>query len=435
MSAKEIRGFGTIEEFFFRQNYLIRTGGAAMVLASNLMWVIVALRQGDPYGRLASASGFFMFTMIGLSALTILAEVNFMKMLKKDKLGNAGAKHKKMNLFTFYVLFYDMMLIASVTSIAIANNDLIARTTQAEPGMTLALSSVLLFVIAFTPAHYVMDSMFIVAGFLASVFIPWMLPSGHYYAFVPELMLRICLVAAYLLLRRRSIDRYEKQVKINEAAEELRTKNHRIIEMSEEVVDLLANAVEMRDPESGAHVKRVKDFSRVLAMSVLRKWPEYGLTPEDVDNIVRASALHDLGKIMIPDGILLKPAKLTAEEFDLMKKHTTFGYDIIMSSPGSWDSDFMKYCVDIVLYHHEKYDGKGYPKGLVGDEIPIAAQIVAVADCYDALISERHYKKAYTTDEAFWMIKDGECGQFSEKILACFDECELDFECIAERVK
>ena len=130
---------------------------------------------------------------------------------------------------------------------------------------------------------------------------------------------------------------------------------------------------------------------------------------------------------------MLKPGKLTKEEFEIMKTHTVEGSEIIEHMKGIGDGEYEKVSYDIARYHHERFDGRGYPEGLVGDEIPIAAQIVAVADVYDALVSKRCYKDAYGKGEAFKMIMAGECGVFSEKILTCFAKAKEDFEALADK--
>jgi putative two-component system response regulator len=164
------------------------------------------------------------------------------------------------------------------------------------------------------------------------------------------------------------------------------------------------------------------------------EFPEYKLNDKKIEMITTASALHDIGKIMIPDEILFKPGKYTSEEFDYMKSHTIRGYDIIQKIAANWDKDMMEYCSDIARYHHEKYDGRGYADGLVGDEIPISAQIVSVADCFEALIGESIYKKAYEFDVAYQMIINGDCGAFNPKLLEAFRNSEEEFKEIAKEV-
>ncbi|MEZ3462035.1 MAG: response regulator [Lachnospiraceae bacterium] len=188
---------------------------------------------------------------------------------------------------------------------------------------------------------------------------------------------------------------------------------------NEQITDILAEVVESRNLESGEHVKRVKYYTRILARELMRRYPEYGLTEEEVHIIESASAVHDIGKIAIPDNILLKPGKLTEEEFECMKSHTVRGCGVLDHLEGVWDEHYRKYAYTICRHHHERFDGRGYPDHLVGDAIPIEAQIVAVADVYDALVSERCYKKACTRERAFDMIMNGECGTFSPKLMDC----------------
>lgn len=204
-------------------------------------------------------------------------------------------------------------------------------------------------------------------------------------------------------------------------AEKLKESNTRII-------DILGTVVECRNLESGEHVKRVKGFTRILAEQMMVDYPEYGLTQEKIDVIVSASSLHDIGKIAIPDSILLKPARLTKDEYEYMKSHTTRGCDVLNNVVDVWDEAYSKASYDICRHHHERYDGKGYPDGLAGDAIPISAQLVGLADAYDALVSERVYKSAYSEDEAFHMIVSGECGVFSPKLLECFRKVKKKFE-------
>lgn len=163
-------------------------------------------------------------------------------------------------------------------------------------------------------------------------------------------------------------------------------------------------------------------------------YPEYGVTKEDIQRIVMASALHDIGKVGISDDILLKPGKLTPAEFEIIKTHSEIGGTIIKKFSKNKVSKFYDECYDICMYHHERYDGKGYPKGLVGDAIPLSAQVVAIADVFDALVSKRVYKTPYAPEFAIDMINNGECGQFSPKLLECLNESKLEFVAMAEQM-
>lgn len=225
----------------------------------------------------------------------------------------------------------------------------------------------------------------------------------------------------------------EQTAQLRIQTEELQQKNLRLEKTNESTIELLSNVVESRNLESGTHVRRVKGFTKILAEKLKNTHPEYGLTDRSVNLISIASSMHDVGKIMISDTVLLKPGKLTNEEFDYMKTHTIRGCDVLENSRHMWDKEYFDLCWQICRYHHEKWDGRGYPEGLKGEDIPISAQIVSVADCYDALTTERVYKKAFTPDEAFRMISGGECGQFNPKIMACFVACEEQFADFASK--
>lgn len=203
---------------------------------------------------------------------------------------------------------------------------------------------------------------------------------------------------------------------------------------NEGIIEILGTVVEYRNLESGEHIRRVKGFTRILAEEMMKEHPEYGLTDESIAMIVTASSLHDVGKIAIPDSILLKPGRLTNEEFEIMKSHTTKGSDILDHFIGIFDEDYRKVSYEICRYHHERYDGRGYPDQLMEEEIPISAQLVSIADVYDALVTERVYKSAFSRDEAFHMIMNGECGTFSPKLLTCFRNVRDQYEALLDKL-
>ena len=215
----------------------------------------------------------------------------------------------------------------------------------------------------------------------------------------------------------------------------LKKQEERLRNSNEKVIDTIASIVEFRNLESSYHLKRIKGFVRILGLTALNNFPELGLTPHMLDVITQASAMHDIGKISVPDSILLKPGRLNNEEFELMKSHTTRGCEIIEMLRDVQDKEFYEMCLDICRHHHERYDGGGYPDGLKGEENSIGAQLTAIADVYDALVSDRVYKSAYPLDKAFDMIKDGECGVFSNKILACFEFARPDMEKLVNDTK
>jgi len=200
---------------------------------------------------------------------------------------------------------------------------------------------------------------------------------------------------------------------------------------NESLVDALSAIIEYRSVESGQHILRIRQFTRILLEEVRRCCPEYALTERDVALISGASALHDVGKIAIPDAILMKPGKLTREEYEVMKTHAMMGCRILSELGDMGDPEYMRYAHNICHYHHERWDGRGYPEGLKEDEIPICAQVVGIADVYDALTSKRVYKDAYSFAKAVNMILKGECGEFSPKLLECFKHVTGEYEELA----
>ena len=224
-------------------------------------------------------------------------------------------------------------------------------------------------------------------------------------------------------------NRLEEQVA--EQTKQLTEQNKKLQAMNESIIELMGDMVEARNLESGEHVRRVKGFTRILAEDLMRNCPKYNLDEHTVDVIVSSSALHDVGKIMIPDSVLLKPGKLTDAEFALMKTHSVRGCEIIDQASGFYDPEHYRTSREICRHHHEKYDGRGYPDGLRGEQIPISAQLVSVADCYDALVTERVYKKAFTPERAYQMIINGECGAFSDDLCGCLTRCKDKMEAMA----
>lgn len=188
------------------------------------------------------------------------------------------------------------------------------------------------------------------------------------------------------------------------------------------MINILSHIVEFRNGESGLHVLHIQTATDILLRTLVRKNEKYNLSAADISLISTASALHDIGKINIPESILNKPGKLTKEEFDTMKAHTTTGAEILDKLPFQQESPLVKTAYAICRWHHERWDGRGYPDGLKGEDIPIAAQVVAMADVYDALTSERCYKKAFGHDKAMEMILNGECGQFNPLLLECLTD-------------
>ena len=197
------------------------------------------------------------------------------------------------------------------------------------------------------------------------------------------------------------------------------------------LVDIMGGAMELRNGESGPHVQHVRKLTEMMLEHLMRKTDRYHITSSDRATIAAASTLHDLGKLSIPDNILNKPGRLTSEEFEIMKTHTTIGADMLEGMVQYRDSALVRAARDICRWHHERYDGGGYPDGLKGEEIPISAQVVALVDVYDALTSDRVYKKAFSHEKAMHMILNGECGAFNPLLIDCL--IDLQDRIVAEK--
>ena len=201
------------------------------------------------------------------------------------------------------------------------------------------------------------------------------------------------------------------------------------------VIFSMAKLAESRDPETGNHLERIRYYSKALAESIFNS----NDAPDEIDrlfidNIFRTSPLHDIGKIGIPDHVLLKPGRLDDKEFEIMKLHSQIGFETLTEALERYPkADYLEMSADIALSHHEKYDGTGYPNGLKGSEIPMAARIVALSDVYDALVTKRVYKKAYQHDMARALILQSGGTHFDPIVINAFLDCEEIFIDIFER--
>lgn len=220
-----------------------------------------------------------------------------------------------------------------------------------------------------------------------------------------------------------TIKLYSKQKNLTKLVTEQvneKEKNNRMM------IRILSQIVEFRNGESGSHVLHIEKLTEMLMKQLLRKTDRYKIDPQMQELIPTASALHDIGKIGIEEKILNKPGKLTPEEFEIMKKHSVIGESILTSTAANMNEPLIKIASQICRWHHERYDGRGYPDGLKGDEIPISAQIVSLADVYDALTSERVYKKAFSHEKTMEMIQAGQCGVFNPILIECLVDIQED---------
>ena len=235
--------------------------------------------------------------------------------------------------------------------------------------------------------------------------------------------------------------RVETHLKLKEAQDFLKIQNSilekmvkkRTLELTqsqEATIVALGALAEFRDPETGNHLRRTQHYIKRLAEE-LSKNPDYSdyLTEDRIEVLFKSSPLHDIGKVGIPDRVLLKPGKLSVDEFDVMKGHTRFGESAIHESRKQTDtpSSFLVMAEQVAAFHHEKWDGSGYPNGLCGAEIPLSARLMAIADVYDALVSKRSYKRAYAHEEAVQTIREGSGTHFDPDIVEVFERISDEF--------
>lgn len=214
-----------------------------------------------------------------------------------------------------------------------------------------------------------------------------------------------------LFQHRNHLDTLVEQ-QTNASQELLHTKNS--------VIETLSTVIEFRSEESNRHVKQIQQMTKMLLMEIVKQNPQYQLSLEDISIMSQAAAMHDLGKICIPDTILNKPCKLTPEEFQVMQTHTIRGCDILNHVVIAGEQQLIQYSYEICRYHHERWDGQGYPDGLREDEIPISAQVVSIVDVYDALVSKRVYKEAFSHEKALQIIEKERGRAFNPMLVACF---------------
>jgi putative two-component system response regulator len=217
--------------------------------------------------------------------------------------------------------------------------------------------------------------------------------------------------------------------------EKVAQKTEQLRHAQEAIIASMAVMAERRDPETGAHIQRTKAYVKALACAMAQEMPDK-LSRTTIDMLEQAAPLHDIGKVAVPDQVLFKPGPLTREEFEIIKDHTTFGADIIRKTEMIvGDNPLLKIAEQIACCHHEKWDGSGYPNGFAGEDIPIAARLMTIADVYDALISERPYKKAFSHKKAVDIILHGDGRtrpeEFDPRLLRCFERIHPRFDEIA----
>ncbi len=279
------------------------------------------------------------------------------------------------------------------------------------------------------------DVMHFALAILLMLFLIMMLGAGQ---FLSRLIMR-SLQQRFLnqsLARQLAILNDGLESKVRERTEQLQRKSEEVAQVRDVTIIAMATLAETRDNETGNHLRRTQTYMRALATQ-LRDHPRFKafLNDESIESLYKLAPLHDIGKVGIPDYILRKQGKLTPEEYEIMKSHPTLGGEALAAAEASLPapSRFLHIGREIAAGHHEKWDGSGYPKGLKGDEIPISARLMAVADVYDALICKRVYKAAFTHEEAVAFILEGRGKHFDPDVVDAFLSIEKEFRQIAER--
>lgn len=243
-------------------------------------------------------------------------------------------------------------------------------------------------------------------------------------------------VVPYIVIRRINsiVELFRARKRLGNVVEqqqsELLLQAQKIISLNQGMIESLSTAIEFRSGESGEHVRRIREITEyILRHTEFGK----GLREDEIEEIGLGAIMHDVGKIAISDGILNKPGRLTSEEFEIMKTHTVQGAALLEKIPQLREQGAYIYAYDIARHHHERWDGRGYPDGLKGEEISTWAQVVSIADVYDALSCKRVYKDAFPREKVIQMILDGECGAFNPKLLECFLSVEKELYQLYEK--
>ncbi|MCR5607655.1 MAG: response regulator [Lachnospiraceae bacterium] len=254
--------------------------------------------------------------------------------------------------------------------------------------------------------------------------------------FENEIMLTRVSKALELINYRKNLEiAVEKQAgKITRQTKKILEMQKKLLDIQQDVIESMANLIENRDGSTGAHIKRTSNYVKIIADELKRRGLYRDIINDDfVNNIYKAAPMHDIGKISIPDKILKKPAKLTDEEFDIIKTHTVIGGELVRKTLANIEKDaYVDIAYDMAMYHHERWDGNGYPCGLKEKEIPLSARIMAIADVFDALVSERCYKKALDINEAYNIIREQKGKQFDSELVEIFEYLRKDVEKIME---
>ena len=371
------------ESRLYERNSIALMCCICLVVATDAFWLIVGLLNENIFPGKSSSLFVLLFIVIVLCiALGLWSE---MKIRQKDFLRLRQAS-----------LFFDSLLAAEVTILCIAHN-LYFPLSGVNVLFDIPLSSLYLFMLVFLPMVRFRDSVYVISLSVASIMIPCIAPGRENYNPLPEFLMIMCIITAYAAYRMLNIRYLSEEQRLEEHKEQY-------LKMTNESLETVAATIDAKNLYLKGHSKRVAEYSREVAGRM-------GMSEDDCQAVYFAGLLHDIGKIGIPNRILDKQQKLTDEEYDAIKRHCSLGSEILKSMSA------VPELAQVARWHHERYDGSGYPDGLKGEEIPIFARIISVCDAYDAMSSERSYRKPLLREEIIGQFVKYRGMQFDPKVV------------------
>ena len=382
-SRCSVRKMSIRESRLYERNSIALMCCICLVVATDAFWLIVGLLNENIFpGKSSLLFGLLFVVIVLCIALGLWSE---MKIRQKDFLRLRQAS-----------LFFDSLLAAEVTILCIAHN-LYFPLSGVNVLFDIPLSSLYLFMLVFLPMVRFRDSVYVISLSVASIMIPCIAPGRENYNPLPEFLMIMCIITAYAAYRMLNIRYLREEQHLEEHKEQY-------LRMTNESLETVAATIDAKNLYLKGHSKRVAEYSREVAGRM-------GMSEDDCQAVYFAGLLHDIGKIGIPNRILDKQQKLTDEEYDVIKRHCSLGSEILKSMSA------VPELAQVARWHHERYDGSGYPDGLKGEEIPIFARIISVCDAYDAMSSERSYRKPLLREEIIGQLVKYRGIQFDPKVV------------------
>ena len=382
-SRCSVRKMSIQESRLYERNSMALMCCICLVVGTDAFWLIVGLLNENIFpGKSSLLFGLLFVVIVLCIALGLWSEI---KIRQKNFLRLRQAS-----------LFFDSLLAAEVTILCIAHN-LYFPLSGVNVLFDIPLSSLYLFMLVFLPMVRFRDSVYVISLSVAAITIPCIAPGRENYNPLPEFLMLLCIITAYTAYRMLNIRYLREEQHLEEHKEQY-------LKMTNESLETVAATIDAKNLYLKGHSKRVAEYSREVAGRM-------GMSEDDCQAVYFAGLLHDIGKIGIPNSILDKQQKLTDEEYDVIKRHCSLGSEILKSMSA------VPELAQVARWHHERYDGSGYPDGLKGEEIPIFARIISVCDAYDAMSSERSYRKPLLREEIIGQLVKYRGIQFDPKVV------------------